>query len=179
MTFLESLPAPLPLFIAKDLTDLRALDALRQSSVLFVAVFARHAVELLEHLMLATLHEQLILELRAHVLLMADFDRRRHTDMAVERLYKDANDPLLRNMPVEAVSLTLRTSSFLHSLGGQVNSKNYMHCRVYTPTQDLRTFPSSIGQSKYPTMYPILRLSTGPKRRESFRASFKSASTHC
>lgn len=86
MASLESLPAPLTLFIAKDLTDLKALDALRQSSALFVAVFAGHAVELLEHLMLATLHQELILELRAHVLLMADFDRRRHTDMAVERL---------------------------------------------------------------------------------------------
>lgn len=40
--------------------------------------------------------------------------------MAVEQLYDDARHPLPRNMPVEAVSLTLRTFSFLHSLGGQV-----------------------------------------------------------
>lgn len=79
MASLESLSAPLPLFIASYLPDLKALDALRQSSALFVAVFARHAVELLEHVTLATLHEEAILELRAHVLLMADFDRWRHT----------------------------------------------------------------------------------------------------
>jgi len=103
MASLESLPAPLPLFIAKDLPDLKALDALRQSSALFVAVFTRHAVELLEHLMLATLHEELVSELRAHVLLVADLERWRRTDSAVERLYEDAQSPLARNMPAEAV----------------------------------------------------------------------------
>lgn len=120
MASLESLPAPLLLFIAKDLPDLKALDALRQSSTLFVAVFTRHAVELLEHLMLATLHEDLISELRAHMLLMADLGRWRRTDMAVDRLYEDAQSPLPRDLPVEAVSSTLQTFSFLHSLGGRV-----------------------------------------------------------
>lgn len=120
MASLESLPAPLPLFIAKDLPDLKALDNWRRSSALFVAIFAKHAVELLEHLMLATLHEDLISELRAHVLLMADLGRWRRTDMAEDRLYENAQSPLPRNMPVEAVSQTLRTFSFLHFLGGQV-----------------------------------------------------------
>lgn len=118
MASLGSLPEPLPLFIAKDLPDLKALDTLRQSSALFVALFTRHAVELFEHLMLVTLHEDLISELCAHVLLMKDLERWRRTDMAVEKLYEDAQSPLPRNMPVEAVSSTLQTLSFLHSLGG-------------------------------------------------------------
>lgn len=117
---MESLPAPLPLLIAKELSDLKALDALRQSSLLFIAVFARHAVELLEHLMLATLYEETILEIRAHVLLMADLHRWPRTGMAVEKLYEDAQNPLPRSTPIGAVSLTLRTFSFLHSLGNRV-----------------------------------------------------------
>jgi hypothetical protein len=120
MASLESLPAPLPLYIAKDLPDLKALDALRHSSALFASVFARHAVELLEHLMSTTLHEETITELRVHVLLVVDLPRCRRTDMAVEKLYEDSQSPLPRAIPVEAISLTLRTFSFLHFLGGQV-----------------------------------------------------------
>lgn len=119
MASLESLLASLPLLIAKNLPDLNALDAPWQSCAHFVAGIARHAIELLEHLMLATLHEEVVLELRGHVILVADFDRWWRTDMAVERLYEDTQKPLPRNIPVEAVSLTLRTLSFLQWLGAR------------------------------------------------------------
>lgn len=69
--------------------------------------------------MLATLHEEAIPEIRAYVLI-ADLQRWRRTDMAVEKLYEDSQNPLPRNTSVEPVSLTLRTFSFLHSLGDRV-----------------------------------------------------------
>lgn len=120
MASLESLPAPLPLLIAKDLLDIKALDSLRQTSALWAAVFTRHAVELLEHLMLTMLHEETIFEMRVHVLLMGDVRRERYADTAVEDLYANAQNPLPRITPIDAVSLTLRRFSFLHSLGKRV-----------------------------------------------------------
>ncbi|KAM0702273.1 hypothetical protein Q7P35_011183 [Cladosporium inversicolor] len=121
MASLKSLPAPLPLLIAKELPDLKALDALRSASPLFTAVYTLHAAELLEYLMLATLHEVTIIEIRAHaLLLMAGFSRRRPSDDDVERLYERAQNPLTKDVPVEAISLTLRTFAFLHSLGSRV-----------------------------------------------------------
>jgi hypothetical protein len=120
MASLQSLPAPLPLLIAKELPDIKALDSLRQTSALWAAVFARHAVELLEHLMLTTLHEETIAELRVHVRLVADFQRWWNTDIAVDKLYEHAQKPLHKDTPIEAVSMTLRTFSFLHSLGDRV-----------------------------------------------------------
>jgi hypothetical protein len=140
MASLESLPAPLPLLIAKDLPNIKALDSLRQTSALWAAVFARHAVELLEHLMLATLHEETIFEMHVHVLLMAEIHKWRRTDTAVEELYADAQKPLPRNTPIAAVSLSLRTFSFLHSLGNRVAAAKL---------QELYALPHYVSKCNY------------------------------
>ncbi|KAK3630903.1 hypothetical protein LTR56_017176 [Elasticomyces elasticus] len=115
MACLESLPAPLPLLIAKALPDIKALDALRRSSSLFAEIFALHAVELLEHL-LATLHEETAVELRAYVLLVADRSTWQHTPDAIKGLHESAQTSLDNSTPAAAVSLALRTFSRLHSL---------------------------------------------------------------
>lgn len=120
MASLESLPAPLPLLIAKALPDLKALDALRRVSALFALIFDMHAAELLEHLMVTTLHEETIIEIRAHVLLVAGCRRWRGTVSPVEHLYESAQSSLPKDVPTEAIALTIRTLSFLHSIGGQV-----------------------------------------------------------
>jgi hypothetical protein len=120
MTDLHPLPAPLPLLVAKCLPDLKALDALRRASSLFAAVFALHAAKLLEHLMQASLREDVMLEIRAHVLLLVDLTRWRGTDDAMELLHEEARSPLDRNVPVEAVSLALLRFTEFHSLFVQV-----------------------------------------------------------
>ncbi|KAF2719638.1 hypothetical protein K431DRAFT_305076 [Polychaeton citri CBS 116435] len=125
MASVYSLPAPIPLFIAKLLPDLKALDALRQSCSLFAVVFARHAVELLEHVMLATLHEDTIVELRTYVLVSADRRRWQQTEGAMEHLHANANAPLDRGVSIEAVSLALRAFSALHSLCSQVVERKF------------------------------------------------------
>ncbi|KAK4897719.1 hypothetical protein LTR27_004491 [Elasticomyces elasticus] len=117
MASLHSLPAPLSLYIAKLLPDLKALDALRRSSTLFAAVFTLHAAELLEAVMLATLHLDTIVEIRLHVLLLTECSRWQHTDNAMDVLLETATaSPLDKTIPIEAISMTLRTFSFLHSL---------------------------------------------------------------
>ncbi|KAK5700170.1 hypothetical protein LTR17_023164 [Elasticomyces elasticus] len=121
MASLHSLPAPLPLYIAKLLPDLKALDALRRSSTMFAAVFALHAAELLEAVMLATLHSDTIVEIRLHVLLLTERSRWQQTDNAMDLLLETATAaPLDKNIPVEAISITLRTLSFLHALFDRV-----------------------------------------------------------
>jgi hypothetical protein len=146
MASLESLPAPLPLLIAKELPDIKALDSLRQTSALWATVFARHAVELLEHLMLTTLHEETIFEMRVHVLLMGDIHRERRTGLAVSKLHQDAQNPLPRNVPVGAISLTIRTFSFLHAFGG---------CVATAKLQELYALPHYTSKCNYniPTFY--------------------------
>lgn len=146
MASLESLPALLPLLIAKNLPDIKGLNSLRQTSALWAAVFARHAVELLEHLMLTTLHEETIFEMRVHVLLMADVHRERRTGMAVNRLHEDAENPLPRSVPDEAISLTVQTFSFLHTLGSRV---------AVAKLQELYALPHYTSKCNYniPTFY--------------------------
>lgn len=146
MASLESLPVPLPLLIAKELPNVKALDSLRQTSALWAAVFARHAVELLEHLMLTTLHVETIPEIRVHVLLMTDVHKWRRTDTAVEELYADAQKPLPRDTPIDAVSLTIRAFSFLHSLGDRVAAAKL---------QELYALPHYVSKCNYniPTFY--------------------------
>ncbi|KAK5700260.1 hypothetical protein LTR17_023066 [Elasticomyces elasticus] len=118
---LHSLPAPLPLYLAKSLPDLKALDALRRSSDMFAIVFAQHAAELLECLMLATLHNDTVVEIRVHVLLLTERSRWRQTEHAIDSLLENARAaPLDKTLPVEAISITLRTFSFLHSLFDRV-----------------------------------------------------------
>ncbi|KAK5743027.1 hypothetical protein LTS12_024020 [Elasticomyces elasticus] len=117
MASLHSLPAPLPLYIAKLLSDLKALDALRQASTMFAAVFTLHAAELLEAVMLTTLHLDTVVEIRLHVLLLTKRSRWQQNDNAIDLLLETARAaPLDKTVPVEAISLTLRTFSFLHSL---------------------------------------------------------------
>lgn len=116
MTSIHSLPAPLPLYIAMQLSDLKSLDALRRSSSLFAAVFAQHAVELLEQLMLLTLHEGVIIRIRGYILLLAYRSRWKQTENVTESLYESASTPLPKDTPTEAISLALRAFSYLHDL---------------------------------------------------------------
>ncbi|KAK5678033.1 hypothetical protein LTS10_009202 [Elasticomyces elasticus] len=120
MASLHSLPAPLPLYLAKALPDLKALDGLRRSSTVYATVFSQHAVEILEHLMLATLHSDLVVEIRAYVLLLARRNRWRRTEDALEHLHEKAQAPLEKDTPTESVSLALRAFSLFHSLTRQV-----------------------------------------------------------
>jgi hypothetical protein len=109
-------------------------------------VFTGHAVELLEHLMLTTLHEETIPEMRVHVLLLGEVRRERCADTALEDLYANAQNPLPRNTPIDAVSLTLRTFSFLHSLGDRVAAAKL---------QELYALPHCTSKCNYniPTFY--------------------------
>ena len=66
--------------------------------------------------MLATLHAETVVELRAYVLLTASRSRWRHAPDARDRLRENAQTPLDRTTPAEAVSLALRTFSYLHTL---------------------------------------------------------------
>ncbi|KAK5677651.1 hypothetical protein LTS10_009534 [Elasticomyces elasticus] len=116
MASLHSLAAPQPLYIAKLLPDLKALDALRHSSTMFAAVFALHAAELLEAVMLTTLHLDTVVEIRLYVLLLTERSRWQQTDNAMDLLLEIARVPLNETLSVEAISITLRTFSFLHSL---------------------------------------------------------------
>ncbi|KAK3617412.1 hypothetical protein LTR22_026743 [Elasticomyces elasticus] len=121
MASLHSLPAPLPLYIVKLLPDLKALDALRRSSTMFAAVFALHAAELLEAVTMATLHPDTVVEIRLHILLLTERSRWQYTDNAIDLLLETARAaPLDKTLPVEAISITLRTFSFLHSLFDRV-----------------------------------------------------------
>ncbi|KAK3647268.1 hypothetical protein LTR56_008099 [Elasticomyces elasticus] len=120
MATIYSLPAPLPLHIAKLVPDLKALDALRQSCGLFAAIFDQHAVELLEYVMVKTLHPEVIIEMRMHVLCLTNQNVWRATNDALDRLRKQAIAPLQGAMPVQAIATTLRTYSCLHSLCFQV-----------------------------------------------------------
>ncbi|KAK5694295.1 hypothetical protein LTR97_009917 [Elasticomyces elasticus] len=116
MATIYSLPAPLPLHIAKLVPDLKALDALRQSCGLFAAIFDQHAVELLEYVMLHTLDPGVVMEMRMHVLCLTNGDLWRETDDALSQLRKQAAAPLQGDTPVQAIATTLRTYSYLHSL---------------------------------------------------------------
>ncbi|KAK4901259.1 hypothetical protein LTR27_001816 [Elasticomyces elasticus] len=120
MATIYSLPAPLPLHIAKLVPDLKALDALRQSCGLFAAIFDQHAVELLEYVMVKTLHPEVIIEMRMHVLCLTSQNIWRATNDALDQLRKQAIATLKGAMPVQAIATTLRTYSCLHSLCFQV-----------------------------------------------------------
>lgn len=69
MANIDTLPAPLPLFIIQYLPDLKTLYALRLSSPLFAAVLDLHAVEMFEPLMLKSLAPDVVTELRTYILL--------------------------------------------------------------------------------------------------------------
>ncbi|KAK5721357.1 hypothetical protein LTR17_014646 [Elasticomyces elasticus] len=116
MATIYSLPAPLPLHIAKLAPDLKALDALRQSCGLFAAIFDQHAVELLEYIMARTLHSEMVIEMRMHVLCLADGNLWRNTNDVLDQLRNQAATPLHSDMSVQAICTTLRTFSCLHSL---------------------------------------------------------------
>ncbi|KAK3650950.1 hypothetical protein LTR56_006001 [Elasticomyces elasticus] len=116
MATIYSLPAPLPLHIAKLAPDLKALDALRQSCGLFAAIFDQHAVELLEYVMLHTLEPGVVMEIRMHALCFTNGDLWRERNNALDQLRKQAAAPLQSDTPVKAVTKALRTFSCLHSL---------------------------------------------------------------
>ncbi|CZT18959.1 uncharacterized protein RCC_04804 [Ramularia collo-cygni] len=109
MASLETLPAPLPLQITKHLADLISLHALCLSCPLFATVFANHAAEIFEHLMNKCLAEEVIVELRAYILL-------RTQDRAIqdlEGLYSAAQKPLVRTTPAPAIRHTLHVFAML------------------------------------------------------------------
>ncbi|KAK5697092.1 hypothetical protein LTR17_024033 [Elasticomyces elasticus] len=116
MATIYSLPAPLPLHIAKLAPDLKALDALRQTCGLFAEIFDQHAVELLEYVMVRTLHSETVIEMRMHVLCLADGNLWRNTNDALDQLRNQAATPLHSDVSVRAIGTTLRTFSCLHSL---------------------------------------------------------------
>jgi len=114
MASLENLPAPLPLQIVRNLADLKSLDSLQRCSPVFNIVFRQHAVEVIEHIMRETLLSDVLVEVRAYLLLLP-----RHCKMQTESdfhaLYAQANQPLDPGTPVTAISHTLREFSFLAS----------------------------------------------------------------
>lgn len=105
MASLEAPSAPLPLYIAKDLADLKSLHALRLSSSTFTAVFNLHAAELFEHLAAKNLSEEMLIELRAYTLLL----NQPQTDPGLELLYSAAKDSLPRNTSPSAIGHTLHS----------------------------------------------------------------------
>ncbi|KAK5700267.1 hypothetical protein LTR17_023073 [Elasticomyces elasticus] len=124
MASLLLLPAPLPLLIAKLLPDLKALDALRKSCGLFATVSTLHAVELLGHLMLATLHAEVVVEVRALILVLASQPYSNASNGDTQQTIRErASLPLDNGTPVEAIFLAIQTFSFLHSLCYQVATR--------------------------------------------------------
>lgn len=112
MASIETLPAPLPLQILKELSDLKSLDALRRSSPCFNAVFRCFAVEVLEHLMQQTLLPSVIVEFRVYILLLLDKADRVKSYEDFDKIYAQAQKPLARQTPTTVISLALRTFTF-------------------------------------------------------------------
>lgn len=112
MASLETLPAPLPLHITKHLADLKSLHALRLSCPLSAAVFALHAVEVFEYLMNKSLAEEVIVEIRAYILLRT----RERLNQDFEALYSAAQEPLIRSTPTPVINHTLHVFATLSTV---------------------------------------------------------------
>lgn len=124
MASLETLPAPLPLHITKHLADLITLHAVCLSCPLVATVFTNHAAEIFEHLMNKCLSEEVIVELRAYILLRtqdrATQDTQYWAIQDLEGLYSAAQEPLVRTTPAPAIRHTLHIFTTLSTTSNSI-----------------------------------------------------------
>lgn len=116
MTPIEEFPMPFPLYIMKDLTDLKSLDSLCRSSPRFNVIFHVYAAEVVEHIMRETLQDEVIVELRAHTLVLLQRPSQLQTESDFSMLYERANRTFDSTTPVMAISDTIRTFSWISSI---------------------------------------------------------------
>ncbi|KAF1348669.1 hypothetical protein BDV97DRAFT_399232 [Delphinella strobiligena] len=154
MASLEDLPAPLPLYIARHLADLKSLDSLRRASPLFNIIFHQHAAELVEDLMCKTLIDEVIIEFRAYTLLSLHKSHGYVTESDFNMLYEQAKKPFDATTSVMAISHPLRKFSFLASI-----------CNIILRTKldDLHALPHEHLKDKKPHGQQVLdKLAASP-----------------
>ncbi|KAK5710755.1 hypothetical protein LTR17_018736 [Elasticomyces elasticus] len=102
------------LCILESLPDLKALGALRRSSIASAAVFSRYAPEILEVVMAACLHMDTVVAIRIYLLIVAD--RHRSSQPGLDFLRTNAEAPIDPIISRDVILEALSTFTYLHTL---------------------------------------------------------------